>query len=407
VGLWDLPWLHGKGASRLSHATTLIPKEPVKFTWCVIKTLVESDCIYTMKRRAGFIFWISIVLGLNSCYLPVSLTPSKSEEEVRQYYGTVSVILTETGAVSPVPTQTLTVTPISSTTPTESPLPAVEQSPTIDVTATITPSPKAELNTAASLRCDLAQPGRPFDISVADESHFYPGESFSKTWRLINAGSCEWTHEYSVVWFSGEDLGVNPVQTFGTNVLPGQVIDISVDMVAPLVPGTYQSNWKFRNSQGDLFGIGPNGDAPFWARIVVVPVDTPTVTPPVPTPTPTQAVFAAGSLQLALDDHFDLDTGALNLGEKDDFIFARNEEKHLSLQPTTETRAALFGMAVPSLEDCLLVEIHNTAVDLEQLPAGAFLCYRTHEGLPGWLSVTKLDIENGGLSLDFLTWGIP
>jgi hypothetical protein len=41
------------------------------------------------------------------------------------------------------------------------------------------------------------------------------------------------------------------------------------------------------NADGELFGIGPNGDAPFWARIIVVPSETET---PTPTNTPTPEV---------------------------------------------------------------------------------------------------------------------
>jgi hypothetical protein len=43
--------------------------------------------------------------------------------------------------------------------------------------------------------------------------------------------------------------------------MPGQTVEITVDMVAPLKPGTYQGNWKLRNASNVLFGIGPNGSA--------------------------------------------------------------------------------------------------------------------------------------------------
>ncbi|HPK27164.1 MAG TPA: NBR1-Ig-like domain-containing protein, partial [Anaerolineaceae bacterium] len=77
---------------------------------------------------------------------------------------------------------------------------------------------------------------------------------------------------------------------------PGQSIDVSVEFIAPFESGTYQSNWMLQSQAGELFGLGPNGDAPFWVRIQVVGLETPTQTPTstlsgsetaTPTPTPT------------------------------------------------------------------------------------------------------------------------
>jgi hypothetical protein len=50
-------------------------------------------------------------------------------------------------------------------------------------------------------------------------------------------------------------------------VSPGQEVDLSLDMVAPATPGTYQSFWKFRNASGIIFVTYP-----FYVEIdVVVP----------------------------------------------------------------------------------------------------------------------------------------
>lgn len=362
-----------------------------------------------MKNIAGSIFWIFLALGLSSCSMPLSITPYSSVEEVKEQYGTVSAILTETAVITLKPTQFQTADPTSSSVPelTLTPSPFLTPVPTGELISSVAPKGGMETAKAASIRCDFAQPGRPIDITIPDETRLYPGESFSKTWRLVNAGSCSWGTDYAVVWFSGDDVGANPVQALSEVVYPGHSIDVTVDMIAPETPGTYQSNWKIRNGQGVLFGIGPNGDAPFWVRIIVVPVATPTVTPPQPTPTQTPAVFASGSLRLVLDDRFDLDTGGVNQGEKDDFIFARSQEKILQIVPNTEARIALFGMIVPDLEDCLLVDMSDGAVNLEDVPSGAYLCYRTHEGLPGWLTITGLNPEMSTLDLDFVTWGVP
>ena len=132
---------------------------------------------------------------------------------------------------------------------------------------------------ATATACDLAQPGRPIDVTVPDDTSFHPGDNFSKTWRLVNAGSCAWDGHYTVLWFSGDDLGTTHHLPLSERIGPGKSIDITVDMHAPQEPGTYQSNWKMSNGQGEMFGIGTDGDAPFWVRIIVVPADTVTTAP--------------------------------------------------------------------------------------------------------------------------------
>lgn len=362
-----------------------------------------------MKNSAGVTFWVLIVLGLSSCSMPPSVSSSNAVEEVKEQYSTISAILTETAVITVVPTQTrmATSTPSYLPTLTRTPGSFTAPLPTVAVSYTATSPEKIETARTPVIRCEIAQAGRPIDVTIPDETRLYPGESFSKTWRLVNAGNCSWDSDYAVVWFSGDDMGTSAVQSLSEVVHPGQVVDVTVDMVAPEVPGTYQSNWKIRGPENSLFGIGPNGDAPFWVRIVVVPVATLTATPTLPTPTQTPAIFASGSLTLALEDRIDLDIGGVNQGEKDDFVFARSDEDSLQLIPASDSRIALFGMIAPELVDCLLVEVSSEPLDLEDLPAGAYLCYRTHEGLPGWLTITELSTERARLSLDFLTWGIP
>ncbi len=140
-----------------------------------------------------------------------------------------------------------------------------------------TPTPKTP--------CDMAAAGQPIDVTIPDGTVMVPGESFSKTWRLENVGSCTWTRFYTLVFFSGNSLNAHQTHYLPAEVDPGENIDLTVDMEAPMEEGEYQSNWMLRDADGELFGIGPNGDAPFWARIIVAVPETETPTPTV-TPTP-------------------------------------------------------------------------------------------------------------------------
>jgi hypothetical protein len=135
---------------------------------------------------------------------------------------------------------------------------------------------------ASSSSCDQAGAGNPIDLSIPDDSQLLPGQVFTKVWRLQNVGSCTWTKEYSVALFSGESMGAQPSVSLSGDVPPGQSVEISVDMIAPQTPGKHQGNWKLRNSSHEWFGIGPDGSAPFWVRVLVVKLSS-TTSEPVPT----------------------------------------------------------------------------------------------------------------------------
>jgi hypothetical protein len=168
--------------------------------------------------------------------------------------------------------------------------------PVITPTATsIVPTAQVPTSTPVSTAgCDIA--AFITDVTIPDNTVLAPGTSFTKTWRFQNAGTCTWTTAYSLVFLSGERMGalIDPIP-LPQAVVPGQTADVSVNLVAPLVPGTYRGYWAFKNATGGLFGIGPTGDKPFWVQIVVSgPTPTPpsTATPapsatPLPSPTPT------------------------------------------------------------------------------------------------------------------------
>jgi len=108
------------------------------------------------------------------------------------------------------------------------------------------------------------------DVTIPDDMDLEPGEAFTKTWRLENAGSCPWTIGYLLYFESGDIMGGPSSQDLTSQpVQPGDTIDVSVDLVAPEEIGTYQGNWKLRNVRGEGFGIGEYSKA-FWVKINVV-----------------------------------------------------------------------------------------------------------------------------------------
>ena len=199
------------------------------------------------SRGLSALLFLLTLIGVTGCYFPVSPSGQVAKTTVAPPYATVSAILTATSAQlkTEVPTETPQATILLSTPSQTQPV------STRDLANSGTPEPTI----TPTQMCDLAQAGVPIDVSIPDDSPMRPGESFAKIWRLVNAGSCTWSNEYTLVWFSGDDLGVRREEPMNTVVAPGQNVDLSADMIAPEKAGVYQSNWKLRNSRGSCLGL--------------------------------------------------------------------------------------------------------------------------------------------------------
>ncbi len=163
--------------------------------------------------------------------------------------------------------------------------PTATPPPTSTVPPTPTPKP-----------CNLAAFVK--DVTVKDGTVLKPGEHFTKTWRLKNAGTCTWQN-YSLVFDHGDAMGGAAAVPISASVAPGQAVDVSVDLVAPSDEGTYEGYWKIRDDKGVVFGL--KGDRAFWVKIkVTAPTVTPTNTS-APTPTATPSPTLPPPAMLVLD----------------------------------------------------------------------------------------------------------
>ena len=286
--------------------------------------------------------------------------------------------------------------------PTETPTPTLTRTPipTLDRTRPPLFTPTNELP------CNQAAAGRPIDVTIPDDTKMGPGQPFSKTWRLENVGSCTWTRLYAVTFFSGNSLGARYMQNLQQPVAPGAVVDISVDMVAPQNIGLYQSNWMLSDPDGELFGIGPHGDAPFWVRIEVVQLvtSTPTVTPTI---TRTPVVFITGEASLGDGDQLDLDRATLNPddGDEVDLVYQYGGTPTYQLIPANDAVWAEFGDDEPSFGGCINATLKDDPINFDQVPAGTYYCYRTSDDLPGWFLIVGIDGEE--LVVRIQTWAVP
>ena len=351
-----------------------------------------------LRAILGIAVLMLAIFVFSSCSIPLfgnsDATPTPN---VTQAYQTVYAKLTSAVAQTP----EVTVLPSATPSPTSNQVPTA-------IISTATSTPTLVLDTP-SPRCNMAAPGIPIDVTIPDDTQMYPGQAFTKTWRLENIGECTWTKNYSLKFFSGDPMDALQQLPLPQDVPPGTSIDVSVDMIAPQQPGKYQGNWKLMDAGGYEFGIGPNGDSPFWVRIEVLASTVPTftATPATPSVTPTPGVEASGEVIIIPGDRLDLDTGGVNPESGEDVTYEKVAEGIHQLKAVGATLLGVFGNAKPSYSDCKAANPSATFINVEALTPGTYLCYRTGLGLPGRLLISEFNTLDATLTLEIYTWSVP
>ena len=158
--------------------------------------------------------------------------------------------------------------------PTSTPIPQDTITPTLEPTLTPTatlPPPENAIGCTNAARFIS-------DVTVPDNSDLNVGEVFTKTWRVKNTGSCIWWYGYTLTHYSESSVSApESAQLPRTN--PGDTADLSIDLIAPGIPGFYRGNFVIRNPEGLAMEI--EGDSRLW--VIFNAVDNNTVAVSVPT----------------------------------------------------------------------------------------------------------------------------
>ncbi len=144
------------------------------------------------------------------------------------------------------------------------------------VTRVPTPVPAATAAPTATPVAKGCTDGAQFvrDVTIEDGSFINPGDSFVKTWEIRNTGTCTWDNSYVLTFFDGSEIGWDgATQLSDTEVLPNELVQISVQLTAPDEAGIYQGRWEFDDINGDPVG-------PLLYTAIAVPED------PIATETP-------------------------------------------------------------------------------------------------------------------------
>jgi len=204
--------------------------------------------------------------------------PASQEAQINAIYTqaaeTLSAEIALTEAAQPAATNTPQPSPTSAMIVTNTLAPTEESTafPTIPVLPTSTTAPTTAPVTGGRpcLRAEIS-----FEVP-RDGAVFSAGESFVRTWRFSNSGSCTWNENYALVNVGGPNFTDSATLTFadytdvGDDGVPnGGVVEFQISMEAPSTPGTYRSLWMLRDDNGQLFGVGTLGDEVMWVEIVV------------------------------------------------------------------------------------------------------------------------------------------
>ena len=123
---------------------------------------------------------------------------------------------------------------------------------TPEPTETLVPSPTLTLKALPTdPACDNAL--WLADVSVQDGTEMSPGQSFEKTWRIKNAGTCTWEEGYHLIFSYGEKMD-GQAYPLTAIISPEGTAEVTVLFKAPLETGEYSSTWRMANATANNFG---------------------------------------------------------------------------------------------------------------------------------------------------------
>ena len=199
-------------------------------------------------KQVSFALLIILALTLNAC------GSSASNNSIIA----TSVAMTVQAQNTQVPAFTPTSLPVVD-------LPTLLTSPTAGVTTVPPTAPAAgSSNIKPCYSANFVQ-----DVTIPDGTIVTPGQTFWKTWRVLNSGSCSWDSTYKFVFNDGDLMGGGYVYPFPGAAAPGQTVDIPIELYAPTNAGTYTGTWLIEAPDKTLIGVGQYNQ-PLSVQVVVV-----------------------------------------------------------------------------------------------------------------------------------------
>lgn len=178
---------------------------------------------------------VTVAMLLNACSAATTADPAaiatSAVQTVEARYTELAV--NQPPSETPAPTMASTLTPAAAITP-----------------VTSTPQP-VDSNGKACYTAIFLE-----DVTIPDGMLVAPGSTFTKKWRLQNAGNCTWDKTYSLTFASGDAMGATANIPLPESVGPGENTVLAVDLTAPTTNGLYTGYWRIATPFGGSFGVG-------------------------------------------------------------------------------------------------------------------------------------------------------
>jgi hypothetical protein len=268
----------------------------IRFLLVKVKDFYMEGSMKT-KSICQFLAILSLIFAQLACGLPTqnsaTVTPAGSAPgNVETFAVQLTLTALAVSAGNSTPSTGSTPAPgESSSTPTLTYTPTQAFTPTWTSTLTSIPT-----GTTIPTPCNAAQ--FVTDVTYPDGTEVGTNDTFVKTWRLKNVGSCTWTSGYKVIFETGDQMNAPASASFTSGTVgPGGTADISVSLKAPSTEGTYKGNFKLKDPEGQIFGIGANATNSFYVEIKAVS-NAPHVVPLNPLPLKTYVFTLKPDLQI-------------------------------------------------------------------------------------------------------------
>jgi hypothetical protein len=208
-----------------------------------------------IKKSTTSILLIIVLFAmtLSACGSPQAAAPTLDMNLIFTQVGaTMQMGFTQTAQALPTATQTpeptMTLSPAASVTL----QPLLVTTPTLAASPTLSGPTPLPVNPATANGCYNAS--LVSESTVPNRPDFKPGDTFTKTWRLINTGTCDWNGDFKIAYVSGSYFGSDTTK-IRQRVGVGVTGEVSLEMTAPSgVSGTVVSNWQLITDTGLTFG---------------------------------------------------------------------------------------------------------------------------------------------------------
>lgn len=167
--------------------------------------------------------------------------------------------------VTPAPTRALFVT--STLPPTKSGVALPTDTPTSTPETSTTTTPGTPDGTTALVSNAACTDSAVLleDVTVPDNAQMQRSQKFTKTWRFKNNGKCNW-NGYTINFVAGDKME-SPASAPVPETAAGQTVDISVELIAPSLDGSYTGYFELKNTNGETLAIGT--EKTFWVKILI------------------------------------------------------------------------------------------------------------------------------------------